>query len=229
MGRRWRAERHAIARRPRTRRARGTRRARRRGGATSEAGARGEARARATSSFGTRGGLATEPRGADLARPRTNLPRVSKYPKVVKAGAGRRSWSRQSLQNPEPRNRRRPTDRAGLPQKLLSCSLTRGGFATRSLYSYTFQSRVVRPRLSIDDGVGRFLPIVRPTTLRASAVWASSASSPNRSFRLVRRRRNVHPRAPSTRPSIRCASDLTPSSVRGRRGIFPVGFHLLLE
>ena len=52
---------------------------------------------RATSSFGTRGGLATEPRGADLARPRTNLPWVSKQSKL-ELGGGR--WSRQA---PEPR------------------------------------------------------------------------------------------------------------------------------
>ena len=33
------------------------------------------------------------------------------------------------------------------------------------------KKRVVQPRLSIDDGVGRFRPMVRPTTLRVGGGW----------------------------------------------------------
>ena len=48
----------------------------------------------------------------------------------------------------------------------------RGRFAnTHTLHSHIFQTRVVQPRLSIDDGVGRFLPMVRPTTLRVGGGW----------------------------------------------------------
>ena len=84
----------------------------------------------------------------------------------------------------------------------------RGRFAnTHTLHSHIFQTRVVQPRLSIDDGVGRFLPMVRPTTLRVGGGWGVVGVI-RRDVRLACRR-NIRARRRSVHPSVvaRRASD----------------------